>query len=477
MSTIVICADHDTPAAISVDGVNVIRARDFCRRPRQLEGLVPAEETTLMLALHGSETELGRVQAAVRRLGFDALGVGVVDLERLDGADSITCAIVALEARTAAYAGSQPEQVKLLRHPARTTRRELFSLGVPTYTGGPMVDPASCVAGDGCRVCVSQCPADALDWKAGTVSHDKTACVACGICVTTCPTGAVINPVAAPAAIEAEVRAAIVSRPEPSGIRFVCRAGHADFKPRWHDVEVPCTGMLTVGWLLAPLLVGARAVTATTCAENGCEVGLSHRTTATLCEAAEVLAAIGVDATRLTGDRHDYDPLVKTPVSAGIFEPGSTQRAIAALLQAGNHNPGFVVLDHVDVGSIHIDSTACTACEMCANVCPTDALHSSYDRDAVSITFDPRHCVACRQCVTVCPEIDRGAIVLATGFDPDDWSRGRRVLRVEPTASCEICGRPVAPAAMLERIGTILGDEHSGTLDMIGKRCIECRGR
>ncbi len=235
--------------------------------------------------------------------------------------------------------------------------------------------------------------------------------------------------------------------------------------------------MLTVGWLLAPLLVGARAVTAMTCAENGCEVGLSHRTTATLSEAAEVLAAIGVDATRLTGDRHDYDPLVKTPVSSGIFDPGSTQRAIAALQQASHLNPGFVVLDHIDVGSIHIDSTSCTACEMCANVCPTDALHSSHDRGTVSINFDPRQCVACGQCVTVCPEIDRGAIALTTGFDPDDWSRGRRELRVEPTASCEICGRPVAPAAMLERIGTILGDEHSGTLDMIGKRCIECRGR
>jgi NAD-dependent dihydropyrimidine dehydrogenase PreA subunit len=477
MSTIVMCADPDTPATIWVDNVNVIRAPDLCRRPRQLEELVPAGETSLMLALHGSETELGRVQAATRRLGFDALGVGVVDLERLDGAESITSAIVALEARTAAYAGSQPEQVKLLHHPARTTRRGLFSLGVPTYTGGPMVDQARCVAGDGCRACVSQCPADALDWKAGTVSHDKTACVACGICVTTCPTGAVVNPVATPAALEAEVRAAIASRPGPCGIRFVCRAGHVNFGPGWHDVEVPCTGMLTVGWLLAPLLVGASAVTAMTCAENGCEVGLSPRTTATLCEAAEVLAAIGVDATRLTGDRHDFDPLVTTPASSGIFDPGSTQRAIAALQEASKVNEGFVALDQVDVGSIHIDSASCTACEMCANVCPTDALHSSHDRDAVKITFDPRQCVACGQCVTVCPEIDRGAIALDTGFDTGDWSRGRRELRVEPTASCEICGRPVAPAAMLERIGAILGDEHSGTLDMIGKRCIECRGR
>jgi formate hydrogenlyase subunit 6/NADH:ubiquinone oxidoreductase subunit I len=477
VSTIVMCADHETPATISVNNVNVIRVPNLCRRPRQLEELVPAGETSLMLALHGSETELGRVQAAARRLGFDALGVGVVDLERLDGSDSITSAIVALEARTAAYGGSQPEQVKLLHHPVRTTRRGLFSLGVPTYTGGPMVDPARCVAGDGCRACVSQCPADALGWKAGTVSHDKTACVACGICVTTCPAGAVVNPVASPAAIEAEVRAAIASRPEPRGIRFVCRAGHADFRPGWHDVEVPCTGMLTVGWLLAPMLVGAAAVTAMTCAERGCELGLSRRTTTTLCEAAEVLAAVGVDDTRLTGDRYDFQPLVTTPAPSGIFEPGSTQRAISALQRATKVNPGFVALDQVDVGSIHIDSRSCTACEMCANVCPTDALNSSHDRGAVNINFDSRECVACGQCVTVCPEIDRGAIALATGFDPEDWSRGRRELRVEPTASCEICGRPVAPAAMLERIGAILGNEHSGTFDMIGKRCIECRGR
>jgi len=114
---------------------------------------------------------------------------------------------------------------------------------------------------------------------------------------------------------------------------------------------------------------------------------------------------------------------------------------------------------------------------MCATVCPTDALRSANSNDGVHIDFDPRDCVACGQCVTVCPEIDRGAIRHRKGFDPDDWHRGRRKIRHEATARCEVCGKPVAPAAMLDRIATILGDEHSATIAAIGTRCIECRGR
>jgi len=30
--------------------------------------------------------------------------------------------------------------------------------------------------------------------------------------------------------------------------------------------------------------------------------------------------------------------------------------------------------------------------------------------------------------------------------------------------------------AMLERIGSILGDDHAGTLDLVSRRCLDCRG-
>ncbi len=198
MSTLVMCADHGASDRFTVAGTTVITVTDLCRRLGQLGDLVPAETASLLLALHGSETETGRIQAAVRRLGFDALGVGVLDLERFESDEAVEKAIIALGARMDAYPGSQPEQVKLAPRPTRTTRRSLLSPGAPAYTGAPKIDGSRCVAHDGCRACVNECPVAALGFSGGTVSYDKAACIACGICVTTCPRGAVVNPVATP---------------------------------------------------------------------------------------------------------------------------------------------------------------------------------------------------------------------------------------------------------------------------------------
>ncbi len=473
MTTIVVCADHGTPIPEGVADSHVVAVDDLCARPRQLELVVSPDETSVLLALHGSEFDLGRVQAALRHMGFDPLGVGMLDLERVvDGA--IEVGLAALAARTACYPGSRPEQVKLLRS-TRTTRRAFLAPGPPSYTGAPRIDETCCVAGDGCRTCVDACPVDALSWSGGAIDYDKSTCMTCGVCLTTCPTGAVVNPIATPAALEAEIRTVLSDVSEPIGIRFVCRMGHVAAEPGWYQVEVPCTGMLTVGWLLAPLALGASAVSSVTCEASGCRAGLSRRTVATQEDAATVLVAMGIDPARLDGRSNDFARLHAS--SEPVLGAGSTQRVIAHLHQHSTSVPGFVALDHGDVGTIEIDVSACTACVMCASVCPTDALGSSHDPDAVRIDFDPRSCVACGQCIKVCPEIDRGAIRLTRGFDPGDWQHGRRELRNEPTARCELCGKPVAPAAMLDRISGLLGDEHAGTLALIGKRCIDCRGR
>jgi hypothetical protein len=42
---------------------------------------------------------------------------------------------------------------------------------------------------------------------------------------------------------------------------------------------------------------------------------------------------------------------------------------------------------------------------------------------------------------------------------------------------CEVCGAAVAPASMLARISSMLGEDHVATFDAIRRRCIDCRGR
>jgi ferredoxin len=144
---------------------------------------------------------------------------------------------------------------------------------------------------------------------------------------------------------------------------------------------------------------------------------------------------------------------------------------------AGDHVLLSMTFDTADVGMISIDPSTCTACEMCAQICPTDALRSDPDVTGVRISFDPQVCVGCGQCVATCPELEHAAIELERRFDVSEWAAGRREVRFETTAACEICGEPVAPAAMLTRINEMLGEEAAETMALISRRCITCRGR
>jgi formate hydrogenlyase subunit 6/NADH:ubiquinone oxidoreductase subunit I len=113
---------------------------------------------------------------------------------------------------------------------------------------------------------------------------------------------------------------------------------------------------------------------------------------------------------------------------------------------------------------------------MCAQICPTDALHSFAADDTV-LDLDPRLCVACGQCLDICPESERGAIAMSIGFDLADWAMGRREVRRDSLPRCESCGSPIAPLAMLERIASMLGPEHSAVTGLLNTRCLACRGR
>jgi ferredoxin len=428
---------------------------------------VSEDETSLVLAVHRGRADLGAIQAVARRLGFDPLGIGVIDIGAITNAEQFELTCTATLARLSHFPGSMPEQVKLLPS-QRKTRRSFLSITNPVYVGAPMILQSSCVAGDGCRACVTECPVGALTWSGGVVSYDVNTCITCGICVTTCPTGAMRNPSADPTALEAEIVAVVADAAEPIGIRYRCRDSLVPFEAGWYVVEVPCTGMLTVGWLLAPVLLGAAGFDATPCAVGGCGKGLDNRLRATMGDANRAMSA-------LSGDNEMARQLARTSPGPGLLESGSTGRGLAAISSAaGSLSMDFGV---AEVGMIEIDPATCTACEMCAQVCPTGALASDVDGAGVHISFDPQGCVACGQCVTTCPEFDQGAITMTRGFQDSEWARARREVRLEPTPVCEICGGPVAPSAMLVRIQEMLGDDASQTMDLIGRRCVNCRGR
>ncbi len=459
MTTLLICADGWNGPPPDLDGVDSVLVDELCVGSRSVEAAIPEATDELAVAVHRRQVNLGALQAGMRRAGFDPFAVAVVDLDAVGTASEFPVAVAAGLARARAFRGAAPEQIKLLPSDRRT-RRGFLSLGAPTYTGAPRIVPEVCAADRGCDLCVTECPAGALSWSDGRVVYDPTSCVVCGICLTTCPVGAVDHPTASPAAISSEIAAAVAASETTTAIRFRCREAVVPAEPGWYQVEVPCTQMLTVGWFLAARALGAADVDAAPCSRGGCTLGGDERLAGTLADLATVVNAVG-------------SPVADVQADDG-FAAAATTRLIERF--ADPAAPGWVELSVSDVGSVTIDPDACTACEACATVCPPSALLSTSD-DGVRITFDPRMCVACGLCVRVCPEVDEGAIALRRGFDLADRRRGRRTLRHDPTPRCELCGAPVAPASMLARISELLGPEGSATMALVGRRCIDCRGR
>jgi hypothetical protein len=52
---------------------------------------------------------------------------------------------------------------------------------------------------------------------------------------------------------------------------------------------------------------------------------------------------------------------------------------------------------------------------------------------------------------------------------------GRRTINEGTVLLCESCGKPIAPASLMDRIGDLLGDEFDDTMAYLSRRCMDCR--
>jgi ferredoxin len=471
--TLVVCTDHGTAEPDSVEGAyDVVGVRGLCSQPSSLNDAGVTNPEALIL--HAGEYDLGFVQGAIRKTGVDPLGVPVVALADMPVKSVLGTLGAGAIARHRSFQGAGPEHAKL-QWPRLVSRRRLFALNVPQYIAAPSIDPALCSAGRGCRLCVDSCPSQALVPMDGAISYTVEDCVACGICVTTCPTGATSNPATTPRQVKAQITAFVEACQEPIGIRFHCR----DARPRalegdWYPIEVPCTGMLSIGWLLAPLLLGVSAVSAEPCSHSGCPLGNDERLMERSKEATAVCDTLGLGSDRVRSSAQGAmsDPLGSVPAPVlGEMHDADVFLAMATLGSTNVKIPTSVGA----VGVVSIDGDVCTICEQCTTVCPTGALNARRSGDSVEIAFDAIACVGCAMCISTCPEQADHAITVDRRFDTEEMRAGRQTLVSGSTAMCEVCGGQIAPSAMLKRIRSMLGPEHAGTLNLVGRRCIDCR--
>jgi ferredoxin len=475
---VMMCGDDLTPDHRAVLAGSSIRiVDDLCLHP---EAVTTLEEDVdgLVLVLHADHVSSTDVQAQIRAAGLDPLGVPVLDVSEYAGdLVRLGVAVAGATARATAFPGSFPAHAKPV-FPERFTRRSLFTVPEPSYIAAPAIDSMLCAAGDGCTLCVQACPQQAYTWVEGRIVYDKDVCEPCGLCVTTCPTGAVSNPGATPEALAAQIEALTVASARPVGVMFRCSRATTDPAPSdWQVVEVPCTGMVTAPWVVAPLLLGAAQVVVLPCSATGCDRGLDAAAETAVDFASELLIAMGVTADRVA---MKPTPITTVPLPAfpleDPFGPRAAAGVYAGLRAAAQSAVAEVAGPAAMLGIVSIDPGACTMCTMCVHRCPTGALAGDYSDDGeLMISFDPVDCTACDQCVGVCPEVTRGAIAVDHRVDFAALAAGRVELNRSATHTCERCGQPVAPTAMMDRISDILGEDPA-LMGHLTRRCLACRG-
>lgn len=172
----------------------------------------------------------------------------------------------------------------------------------------PSIDRNKCIK---CKLCISLCDWNAIEFKDDEIQINEAACVGCGVCTGGCPTNALLLPNFTPDQIMAELDS-IEEKPEyPFIIGFFCNwcayaaadlAGTSklEYPTNIRIIRMRCTGAVNPLYILKAFEIGADGVLVAGCHEQTCHyrTGFSHMLQRGT-NLKEILSEIGLDSCRL----------------------------------------------------------------------------------------------------------------------------------------------------------------------------------
>ncbi|KAE9631508.1 4Fe-4S dicluster domain-containing protein [Parasedimentitalea maritima] len=124
----------------------------------------------------------------------------------------------------------------------------------------------------------------------------------------------------------------------------------------------------------------------------------------------------------------------------------ATARACATVLMPTVHQPLNLPQD-APYGTVELDLSACTMCQSCVWLCPTDAL--SIGEHKCELVFVESHCIQCGMCQSICPE---DALKLRPRIDPQPSADTQQILHQVEPFKCTSCGVPFVAKSMMDRL-------------------------
>jgi ferredoxin len=317
-----------------------------------------------------------------------------------------------------------------------------------------------------CDRCVQVCPTGAITLEGG-LSADPDVCVRCGACLNVCPTGAFegydgvhrLLTCVSQLVDKQRIEVACSQHPAPeSGARGV-------------DAVVTTSGCLAA---LGPsayaglIALGVEQVSARLDACAACPLAAHEALIRQEIAGAQALPGVGL--------RVDAAPVVDKPVKRPVYDvknPPVSRRGLLSLvtgqvtraddllprdapqvedgrsaprerrrlLNTLRHLPQPDPLAPVPLPGIAFlkPSGDCTACEVCARVCPTGALMIEKDTDRFRLRFRVGQCTGCNLCVDLCDANalawDDSAASVSEILDPEPIN-----LHVNSLHKCKKCG-------------------------------------
>jgi ferredoxin len=323
-----------------------------------------------------------------------------------------------------------------------------------------------------CDACVRACPADALHLN-GSIALDVEACKVCGACLHVCPTGAFEGEDGVVDLLKC------VARLEPARVIELACAQHPAPEKGPSDVEavVRTTGCLAA---LGPsaytglIAMGLQRVSVRLDACAECPISQARTSiTAAISTAQQLLALYGL-ADRVV-EISTVSVRKNRPVYAAKNPPLSRRGLFRLFAAEGPRQIARVLTDETDQSKIkspsperrrlintlrHLpaanDSSAldglpfahitandqCTACGVCARICPTGALKLTMTEDSTyQLSFTSAACIACDTCVQLCEPTALGRTTATLG---EVLSSDAVELRSGTLRACPKCGAKFA---------------------------------